>query len=151
VWSAKPCQRGYGAAIDTVHRRLFLACQGAMPVGVVMNADTGKVVATVPIGGGADGVAYDAGTGDVFFTCRDAGDGMSGVVNVFHEDAPDKYTKVTDVKYMYGARTVALDPKTHHIFSVGATKNDPVPPTAQNKNPRPRPDLSTFSVVEVGK
>jgi DNA-binding beta-propeller fold protein YncE len=151
VWSAKPCQRGYGAAIDTVHRRLFLACQGAAPVGVVMNADTGKVVATVPIGGGADGVAYDAGTGDVFFTCRDAGDGMSGVVNVYHEDSPDKYTKVADVKYMYGARTVALDPKTHHIFSVGATKNDPVPPTAQNKNPRPRPDLSTFSVVEVGK
>jgi len=148
--SAKPCQRGYGAAFDTVHRRLFLACQGAMPVGVVINADTGKVVASMPIGGGSDGVVYDAGTGDVFFTCRDGGGGK-GVVNIFHEDSPDKYTKVADVSYMYGARTVALDPKTHHIFSVGATKNDPVPPTAQNQNPRPRPDLSTFSIVEVGK
>jgi DNA-binding beta-propeller fold protein YncE len=150
TFSAKPCQRGYGAAFDAAHRRLFVACQGTMPVGVVINADTGKVVVSMPIGGGTDGVAFDAGTGDVFFTCRDAGDGM-GVVNIFHEDSPDKYTKVADVKYMYGARTIALDPKTHHIFSIGATKNDPVPPTPQNKNPRPRPDLMTFSVVEVGK
>jgi DNA-binding beta-propeller fold protein YncE len=150
TFSAKPCQRGYGAAFDVAHRRLFLACQGAMPVGVVINADTGKVVASMPIGGGSDGVAYDAGTGDVFFTCRDGGGGK-GVVNIFHEDSPDKYTKVADVTYMYGARTIALDPKNHHIFSVGATKNDPVPATAQNANPRPRPDLSTFSIVEVGK
>jgi DNA-binding beta-propeller fold protein YncE len=151
TFSAKPCQRGYGAAFDAAHRRLFVACQGAMPVGVVINADTGKVVASMPIGGGSDGVAYDAGTGDVLFTCRDSGDGMSGVVNIFHEDSPDTYTKVADVKYMYGARTIALDPKTHHIFSVGATKNDPVPATPQNRNPRPRPDLTTFSIVEVGK
>jgi hypothetical protein len=52
---------------------------------------------------------------------------------------------------MYGARTVALDPKTHHIFSVGATKNDAVPATDRNRNPRPRPDLATFSIVEIGK
>jgi DNA-binding beta-propeller fold protein YncE len=151
TFSGKPCQRGYGAAFDAAHRRLFLACQGAMPVGVVINADTGKVVTSLPIGSGADGVAFDPGTGDVFFTCRDSGDGMSGVVNIFHEDSPDKYTKVTDVKYMYGARTVALDPKTHHIFSVGATKNDAVPATDRNRNPRPRPDLATFSIVEIGK
>jgi len=151
TFSAKPCQRGYGAAFDAAHRRLFIACQGAMAIGVVINADTGKVVASMPIGSGSDGVVYDAGTGDVFFTCRDSGDGMSGVVNIFHEDSPDKYTKVADVKYFYGARTVALDPKTHHIFSVGTTKNDPVAPTAQNKNPRPRPDPTTFSIVEVGK
>jgi DNA-binding beta-propeller fold protein YncE len=151
TFSANPCQRGYGAAFDTTHRRLFVACQGAMPVGVVINADTGKVVASMPIGGGSDGVAYDAATGDIFFTCRDSGDGKSGVVNIFHEDSPDRFTKVADVKYFYGARTVALDPKTHHIFSVGTTKNDPVPPTPQNKNPRPRPDPATFSIVEVGK
>ena len=151
TFSAKPCQRGYGAAFDVAHRRLFVACQGAMSVGVVINADTGKVVASMPIGGGSDGVAFDAVTGDIFFTCRDAGDGMAGVVNIFHEDSPDKYSKVADVKYFYGARTVALDPKTHHIFSVGTTKNDPVPPTPQNKNPRPRPDPTTFSIVEVGK
>jgi len=150
TWPVAPCQRGYGAAIDAAHGRLFVACQGAKPVGVVMDVATGKVVASMEIGGGSDGAAFDPGTGDVFFTCRDGGNGM-GVVNIFHEDSPDKYTKVADVNYMYGARTIALDPKAHHIFSVGATKNDPVPPTAQNANPRPRPDLTTFSVVEVGK
>jgi hypothetical protein len=56
-----------------------------------------------------------------------------------------------DFTAMNGTHGVALDPKTHHIFSVGATKNDPVAATARNANPRPRPDLSTFSVVEVGK
>ena len=151
TFSAKPCERGYGAAFDVAHRRLFVACQGAKPIGVVMNADTGKVVASMPIGSGSDGVAYDPGTGDIFFTCRDSGDGKSGVVTIFHEDSPDKYTKVADVNYFYGARTVALDPKTHHIFSVGATKNDPVPASGRNANPRPRPDLTTFSIVEVGK
>jgi len=150
TWSAAPCQRGYGAAMDAAHHRLFIGCQGAKPVGVVLNVDTGKVVASMPIGGGSDGAAFDPGTGDLFFTCRDGGGGM-GVVNIFHEDTPDKYTKVADVKYMYGARTIALDPKTHHIFSIGTTKNDPVPPTAQNANPRPRPDPTTFSIVEVGK
>ena len=43
TFSAKPCQRGYGAAFDAAHRRLFIACQGAMAIGVVINADTGKV------------------------------------------------------------------------------------------------------------
>src|SRR5258705_155196 len=112
-WSAKPCERGYGAAFDAAHRRLFLAWQGAMPVGVVVNVDTGKVVASMPIGGGADGVAYDPGAGDGFFTFRDGGDGMGGG-NIFHEESPGKDAKVGDGKYMDGARTRALEPKTHH-------------------------------------
>ena len=52
TWPAKPCQRGYGAAFDAAHRRPVRRMPGAMPVGVVMNVDTGKVVASMPIGGG---------------------------------------------------------------------------------------------------
>ena len=150
TWPAAPCERPYGLAIDEAHRRLFISCQGATAVMVVMNADTGKIVTSLPIGGGSDGSAFDPGTGDVFATCRDGGGGQ-GVVNIFHEDSPDSYSKIADVKYMYGARTVALDPKTHHIFSMGAVQNEPVAPTPQNANPRPRPVLSTFSMVEVGR
>src|SRR5436309_9727282 len=73
TWSAAPCQRGYGAAIDAAHRRLFISCQGSKPVAVVINVDTGKVVATLPIGGGSDGAAFDPASGDVFITCRDGG------------------------------------------------------------------------------
>ncbi len=162
-WSSEPCFRGYGLSMDRVHRRLFIGCQGsASPqrdepgsasknLLVVMNADNGKVVASLPIGIGSDGTAYDPGTGDVFVTCRDSGDGKNGATYVFHEDSPDKYTKIAEVKTIYGARTIGLDPRTHHIFTIGTEKNDPVPPTAENPNPRPRPVPSTFTLVEIGK
>jgi hypothetical protein len=52
---------------------------------------------------------------------------------------------------MYGARMLALDAKTHHIFTIGTEQNDPVPATADNPNPRPKPVLSTFAVQEAGK
>ena len=60
-----------------------------------------------------------------FASRRDGGDGKNGVTKVFHEDSPDKYTLVADVKTIYGARTISLDPKTHHIFTIGTEKNDP--------------------------
>ena len=163
TWPSEPCFRGYGLSMDRAHRRLFIGCQGsASPqrdepgsasknLLVVMNADNGKVVASLPIGVGSDGTAYDPGTGDVFVTCRDSGDGKSGATYVFHEDSPDKYTKIAEVKTIYSARTIGLDPKTHHIFSIGTEKNDPVPPTADNSNPRPRPVPTTFTLVEIGK
>jgi len=89
---------------------------------VVMNADNGKVVASLPLGIGTDGTAYDPGTGDVFVTCRDSGDGKSGATYVFHEDSPDKYSRIAEVKTIYGARTIGLDPRTHHILSIGTEK-----------------------------
>jgi DNA-binding beta-propeller fold protein YncE len=150
-WPTDPCKRPVGLAMDTAHRRLFIACQGAATLLVVMNADNGKVVATAPIGIGADGVAYDAAVSIVFVTSRDSGDGKSGVTKVFHEDSADKYTLIADVKTIYGARTIALDPKTHHIFSIGTEQNTPVPPTEKNQNPRPRPVSSTFQALEIGK
>jgi hypothetical protein len=163
TWSSAPCVRGVGLSMDTAHRRLFIGCQAVanqvpgMPAPngqnllVVMNADNGKVVSTVPIALGTDGTGYDSGTGDVFVTCRDIGDGKTGVTYVFHEDSPDKFTKVAEVKTIYGARTIAVDSKTHHIFSISTEKNDPVPPTTDNPNPRPKPVPSTFTLVEIGK
>jgi DNA-binding beta-propeller fold protein YncE len=153
TWSSAPCTKGYGIAMDTAHRRLFLACQPSPTSGVlvVMNADSGAVVASMPIGIGSDGAAFDPGTGNAFATCRDSGDGQNGATYIFHEDSPDKYSKVAEVKTIYGARTVALDPKTHHVFSIATEKNEPVPPTEKNPNPRPRPVPSSFMVVEIGK
>ena len=153
TWSSAPCTRGYGIAMDTAHRRLFLACQPSPTSGVfvMMNADTGKVVASMPIGIGSDGAAFDPATGDAFATCRDSGDGKNGATYVFHEDSPDKYSKVAEVKTIYGARTVALDPKTHHIFSIATEQNEPVAPTEKNPTGRPRPVPSSFMVVEIGR
>jgi YVTN family beta-propeller protein len=150
-WPSDPCKRPVGLSMDTAHRRLFMACQGANNVLAVMNADNGKIVATAPIGIGSDGSAYDPGAGVVFVTNRDGGDGKNGVTKIFHEDSPDKYTLVADVKTIYGARTISLDPKTHHIFTIGTEQNDPVAPTDKNPNPRPRPVPSTFQLLEIGK
>jgi DNA-binding beta-propeller fold protein YncE len=150
-WPTNPCEQPVGLAMDTAHRRLLLACRGKVNLLAVMNADSGKVVTTAPIGIGADGVVYDPATGIVFVTCRDSGNGKSGVTKVFHQDSPDKYPLVADVETIYGARTLALDPKTHHVFSIGTARNDPVPPTKQDPNPRPRPVLSTFQVLEIGR
>jgi DNA-binding beta-propeller fold protein YncE len=149
------CEAPVAMAMDKANRRLYVGCRGKGPTGpgvlIVMNADNGKVVASMPIGIGVDGDAFDPETGNVFATCRDSGDGKSGATYIFHADSPDKISLVATVKTIYGARTVALDSKTHHVFSIGTEKNDPMPPTAKNPNPRPKPDLSTFELLEIGK
>ena len=154
-WPTAPCVSPVGMAMDKANRRLYVGCRGKGPTApgvlVVMNADNGKVVASAPIGIGVDGDVFDPATGDIFAPCRDSGDGKTGVTKIFHADSPDKISLVADVKTIYGARTISLDPKTHHVFLIGAEKNDPVPPSAKNPNPRPKPDLSTFQVVEIGK
>ena len=154
-WSTAPCETPVGLAMDRVHRRLYVACRGkggtAPGVLVVMNADNGKVVASMPIAIGVDGDVFDSDTGNVFATCRDSGDGKTGVTKIFHADSPDKISLVADVTTIYGARTLSLDPKTHHIFTIGTEQNDPMPPTAKNPNPRPKPVPSTFEVLEIGK
>ena len=151
-WPTGPCVSPVGMAMDRTHRRLYVGCRGEGNVPgvlIVMNADNGKVLTSMPIGIGVDGNVFDPGTGDIFATCRDSGDGKSGATYVFHADSPDKISLVATVKTIYGARTVALDPKSHHIFSIGTEQNEPPAPGA--KNPRPRPVLSTFELLEIGK
>jgi DNA-binding beta-propeller fold protein YncE len=151
-WPTGPCVSPVGMAMDKTNRRLYVGCRGEGNVPgvlVVMNADNGKVLTSMPIGIGVDGDVFDPGTGNIFATCRDSGDGKTGATYVFHADSPDKISLVATVKTIYGARTVALDPKTHHIFSIGTEQNDPPAPGA--KNPRPKPVLSTFELLEIGK
>jgi DNA-binding beta-propeller fold protein YncE len=155
-YSTGSCAHPVGLAMDKEARRLYIGCRGgedgAGPgVLEVMNADTGKVVVSVPIAIGVDGIAFDPETHDIFAPCRDSGDGKSGVTKIFHADSPDKISHVADVKTIYGARTVALDPKTHRIFTIGTEQNDPVAPTAKNPHPRPKPVPSTFELLEIGK
>ena len=92
---------------------------------VVMNADNGKIIAAMPIGIGNNGVGFDPGTGDIFCLSRDDGTGKSGATYIFHEDSADKYSKVAEVKTIYGALTVAVDPKNHHMFSPGTAEIHP--------------------------
>src|SRR5580693_3112364 len=154
-WPTPGCDAPVGMAMDKVNRRLYIGCRGkgatAPGVLIVMNADNGKVVASMPVGIGLDGNVFDPDTGNVYAACRDSGDGKTGATYIFHADSPDKISSVATVKTIYGARTISLDSKTHHVFLIGTEKNDPVPPTAKNPNPRPKPDLSTFELLEIGK
>src|ERR1019366_10723490 len=77
---------------------------------VMMDSTSGKVVATVPIGQGVDGSAFDPKTQLAFASCGD------GTTTIAHEDSPDKLTVVQTLKTERGARTMALDPKTHKIY-----------------------------------
>jgi DNA-binding beta-propeller fold protein YncE len=154
-WPTPGCDAPVAMAMDKANRRLYIGCRGKGPtapgVTIVMNADNGKIVASMPIAIGVDGDVFDPETGNVYVACRDSGDGKSGATYIFHADSPDKISLVATVKTIYGARTVALDSKTHHVFSIGTEQNDPVPPTAKNPNPRPKPVLSTFELLEIGK
>jgi DNA-binding beta-propeller fold protein YncE len=108
-WSLAPGYNPSGLAMDQAHRRLFSTCEGMV---VVMNADTGKVVATIPTGNGTDAAGFDPGAQLAFASAGE------GILTVIHEDTPDKYSVVRQVPTRYLARTLAVDQKTHHVFQV---------------------------------
>jgi hypothetical protein len=110
-WSVKPAGEPVAISMDRVHRRLFSGGRGPAML-VMMNADNGKIIQSYPIGAGADANAYDPATGFVFTSTR------AGILHIFHEDSPDKLSKVEEIKTEYGAKTMGLDPKTHNLFLV---------------------------------
>jgi DNA-binding beta-propeller fold protein YncE len=118
-WPTDPGEEPSGMAIDTAHHRLFLGCGNKLMV--MMDSASGKVVATVPIGGGVDANAFDPGTQLAFASCGD------GTVTIAHEDAPDKLTVVQMLETQRGSRTMTIDPKTHRIYLAAAKFEPPAP------------------------
>jgi YVTN family beta-propeller protein len=107
-WPTAPCASPSSIAMDRANRRLFLGCRSK--VMAVMNADTGQVITTLPIGDHVDATAFDPETKLVFNSNGE------GTITVIHEDSPDKYSVVDTVKTAPKAKTMALDPKTHQLF-----------------------------------
>ena len=144
-WPLAPCEEPSGMAMDTKTRRLFSGCDNKMMA--VMDADTGKVVTTVPIGDGVDATWFDPGTKYVLNSC-----GQDGVLTVIHEDSPDKYTVVENVPTEKGARTMALDPKTHTVY-LALAEVQMLPPAAGDTKGRPRRKVvpGTFGLLEFGR
>ncbi|HJQ34606.1 MAG TPA: hypothetical protein VJ866_20665 [Pyrinomonadaceae bacterium] len=142
-WPIAPAEEPSGLAFDGRHRRLFSV--GSNKLMAVVDADSGKVVTTLPIGGGVDGAAFDPETGLVFSSNGE------GTLTVVHEDSPDKYTVVENVSTRRGARTLALDPKTHRVYLVTAEFGPPPPPTPERPRPRPSIVPGTFTLLVVGR
>jgi DNA-binding beta-propeller fold protein YncE len=143
-WSLAPCQEPTGLAIDRAHRRLFAACDNKMMA--VMDADSGKVVTTVPIGQGPDGAAFDPDRQLAF-----SPNGRDGTITVVHESAPDKFEVVQTVDTAKSARTIDLDPRTHKLYLVAAQFGPPPSPTAEQPRPRPAMVPGSFEVLVVGR
>lgn len=112
-WPLAPCAEPSGMAIDRAHHRLFVGCRNQLMA--VVDAQSGRVITTLPIGSGVDGNAFDPETQLVFSS------NGQGTLTVAHEDAPDRYRVVQTVATQRSARTMALDERTHKIYLSAAT------------------------------
>lgn len=108
TWPIAPGEEASGMAIDLAHHALFIGCHNKLME--MINTEDGKVVATVPIGDGVDANAFDPDTQLAFSSNGD------GTLTIAHEDSPDKLTVVQNLETRRGARTMALDAKTHRIY-----------------------------------
>ena len=136
-WKLAGCEEPTGLSFDAKTRRLFAGCGGNKKMAVV-DADSGKLLATPDIGEGCDATAFDAERSLAFASAGD------GTITVISEDAPDKFSVVQTVTTQKAARTMTLDRKTHRLFTVTA-----------NVGPRPErkvePDSFVVLVLESGQ
>jgi len=123
-WPLAPCEEPSGLAIDVAHRRLFSGCHNTMMA--VVDAQTGKVLATPPIGPGVDGNRYDPATRLAF-----SSNGGDGTLTVVREVTPAKFEVIDTVQTQKGARTMVLDPQTHNVYLVTADFGPPAPPATR--------------------
>ena len=127
--------------IDRASHRLVIGCGNHLAA--VVDADSGKVVATFPVGESVDGAGFDAGTRTGFVS---AGEGS---LTVLHEDTADHWTQLESVPTRRGARTMAVDGKTHEVFLSTAQLGPPPAATAEQPHPRPSIAPGTFVVLVV--
>jgi len=102
-----PGQGPTGLAFDPANRRLFSTCSGKL---IVLNADTGAIIAVLPIGAGTDGADYDAGLHRVY-----TANGI-GSMTVIQQDSADRYRVLEDAPTRFGGHSLVVDPATHRIF-----------------------------------
>jgi hypothetical protein len=112
---------------------------------IVIDANSGKVITDLPIGSGVDAAAFDPDTNLAFSSNGE------GTLTVVHEDSADKFSVVENVTTQRGARTMALDAKTHNVFLVTAQYGPPPAPTPERPNPRPTILPGTFVILVFGK
>jgi YVTN family beta-propeller protein len=126
-WAMPGCQKPHGLALDRVTHRLFSSC--ANKVLVVMNADSGSIVTTLPIGAGTDADDFDPKRNLVFSSNRE------GTLSVIAEESPDSFVALPPVATQFGARTMALDAESGRIYLVTADfKQNPNVPASDARH-----------------
>jgi DNA-binding beta-propeller fold protein YncE len=142
-WPLAPAGAPTALAMDVQHHRLFSAGRNPQMM-VVLDSDSGKILQSFAISSGVDAAAYDPETGLIFVSTRE------GVVHVFHEDSPDKFSEAGTIKTEYGAKTMGLDTQTHKLFLDTAEFGPGPAPTAERPHPQGAAIPGTFHVLVYG-
>jgi len=144
-WPVAPAGQPVAIAMDREHRRLFIAGRNPQTL-VVMHPDNGTIFGEpFPIGARVDSLIYDPETGMV------ASSTGEGAIHIFHEDSPDQFSPVETVKTEYGAKTMALDPKTHRLLVDTADFEAPVGAGGEKSGGQLRPKPGTFRLLIYGR
>jgi len=141
TWSVKPGAEPSGLAIDTTNHLLFSVCDNKLMV--VLDAESGKVITTLPIGENVDGVAFDPSLKRVYSSNGE------GTLTIVQEEKNNKFSVLCNVKTQKGARTITIDKKTHHIYLPTAGLGET--PAATKEKPHPRPAIlpNTFVILDI--
>ena len=129
-WPVAPCDGPTGIAYDAVTNRIFSGCS---KTSVVVDASTGKVVASIANGTRVDALGWDPSRKLIYIP-----NGGEGTVTVVHQDSADKYTVVATVATFAGAKTIAVDPSTHNVY-LFQPERGPVPAPAADAPPPAQP------------
>jgi DNA-binding beta-propeller fold protein YncE len=128
-WPLAPCEGPTGIAYDRATNRIFAGCA---KTSVVVDATTGKIVATIANGDGVDALGWDPVEKLIYIPA-----GRDSNVTVVHEDAPDKYTVVATVPTMRGAKTISVDPVKHVAYLFQPEYGPPPAPAPGAPPPQP--------------
>jgi YVTN family beta-propeller protein len=142
-WPIAPAEEATAMDMDVKRRRLFIG--GRNKLLAIMDAESGKVIQTFPIGAGVDTNIYEPETGLLFTATRE------GTLHIFHADAPDKFSVVETIKTEFGARNAALDPRAQRIFIDTADFGATPEPTTEQPHPQPTPVSGTFRLLVYGR
>jgi DNA-binding beta-propeller fold protein YncE len=139
-WSISPGEEPSGLALDNENHRLFSATDKLM---VVLDAETGKVITTLPTGGRVDGAGFDPGLKRAYSSCGE------GELTVVQEENANSFKVLANVPIQPGARTISVSAKTHRIYLPTAEFGPTPEKTADNPRPRPALKPGTFTVLVV--
>jgi YVTN family beta-propeller protein len=140
-WPIAPGEEPSGMAIDNENHRLFIGC--SKNIMVIADAQSGEIITTEQIGDHCDGIAFDPVNKRAYSSNGD------GTLTVVEEKTQDTFEVIENIITQKGAKTIALDGKTHHLF-LPTAEFGPVPtPTAGNPKPRPAIKPNSFVILEV--
>jgi DNA-binding beta-propeller fold protein YncE len=141
-WALTGCTSPSGLAYDMKNQRVFSVCENK--VMAISDAKAGQILTTVPIGAGTDGAAFDPSSKTAF-----SANGADGTISVVRETSPGKFEAVETVQTAKGTRTIALDERTHHLYTPTAKFGATPEPTTERPRPRPAIEPDTFEVLDV--